>query len=118
MGRLVKGKEKDAGLMWLQKECHLLLVCSVSKVSVAMTCPCSYSKGMLLVACLVYAAISKGDLGTGRYRNGGKTGPRLALLFRVAHVLAGPYLLPHCLWLRRAFPSPLKSNGSFLRRYP
>lgn len=31
-----------------------------------------------------------GDLGTGRGRNGGKTGPRVASLFRVGHVLGWP----------------------------
>lgn len=119
VGRSIKGKERASDLMWPQKEGHLLLVCSVFRDSVAVTRHCSYSKGGLLMSCLVNAAISMGDLGTGRDRNGGKTGPRLALLFRVTSVLTGPrHLLPRCLCLRRAFPSPLKSNGGFLRRYP
>lgn len=115
MGRSLKGKERATDLICLQKEGYLLLVCSVSRDSVALTHHCSYSKSGLLMGCLVYAAISVGDLGTGRVRNGGRTGPRLALLFRVAHVLAGPrHLLPHCLCLKRAFPALSNQMVAFL----
>lgn len=58
VGRLLKGEERAANLMWPQKEGHLLVVCPVSRNNMAVTRYCSYSKGRLPMGYLVYVGIS------------------------------------------------------------